>query len=36
VLPEPVARSMTREAGFNRFRVRDFGNPLNAFYEVRP
>jgi 2-polyprenyl-3-methyl-5-hydroxy-6-metoxy-1,4-benzoquinol methylase len=35
-LPEPVARSMTREAGFTRFRTRDFGNPLNAFYEVRP
>jgi hypothetical protein len=24
------------EAGFTRFAVRDFGNPLNAFYEVRP
>jgi 2-polyprenyl-3-methyl-5-hydroxy-6-metoxy-1,4-benzoquinol methylase len=35
-LPEPVARSMTRDAGFTRFHVRDFGNPLNAFYEVRP
>jgi 2-polyprenyl-3-methyl-5-hydroxy-6-metoxy-1,4-benzoquinol methylase len=35
-LPEPVARQMTREAGFTRFAVRDFGNPLNAFYEVRP
>jgi 2-polyprenyl-3-methyl-5-hydroxy-6-metoxy-1,4-benzoquinol methylase len=35
-LPEPVARRMTREAGFTRFAVRDFGNPLNAFYEVRP
>jgi hypothetical protein len=35
-LPEPVARRMTTEAGFTRFAVRDFGNPLNAFYEVRP
>jgi 2-polyprenyl-3-methyl-5-hydroxy-6-metoxy-1,4-benzoquinol methylase len=34
--PEPVARRMTAEAGFERFEVRDFGNPLNAFYEVRP
>jgi ubiquinone/menaquinone biosynthesis C-methylase UbiE len=34
--PEPVARSMTAEAGFQRFTVHDFGNPLNAFYEVRP
>lgn len=35
-LPEPVARAMTADAGFGRFVVRDFGNPLNAFYEVRP
>lgn len=35
-LPEPVAREMTAEAGFTRFKVRDFGNPLNSFYEVRP
>lgn len=35
-LPEPVARKMTAEAGFTRFQVLDFGNPLNAFYEVRP
>jgi 2-polyprenyl-3-methyl-5-hydroxy-6-metoxy-1,4-benzoquinol methylase len=35
-LPEPVARRMTTEAGFTRFTVRDFGNPLNSFYEVRP
>ena len=35
-LPEPVARAMTAEAGFTRFTVRDFGNPLNSFYEVRP
>jgi 2-polyprenyl-3-methyl-5-hydroxy-6-metoxy-1,4-benzoquinol methylase len=35
-LPEPVARQMVTEAGFTRFKVRDFDNPLNAFYEVRP
>jgi ubiquinone/menaquinone biosynthesis C-methylase UbiE len=35
-MPEPVARRMARAAGFTRFTVRDFGNPLNAFYEVRP
>jgi hypothetical protein len=34
--PEPIARMMTAEAGFTRFTVRDFGNPLNSFYEVRP
>lgn len=35
-LPEPVAREMTNKAGFTRFTVHDFGNPLNSFYEVRP
>jgi 2-polyprenyl-3-methyl-5-hydroxy-6-metoxy-1,4-benzoquinol methylase len=35
-LPEPVARRMTAEAGFTHFAPKDFGNPLNAFYEVRP
>lgn len=35
-LPEPVARKLVAEAGFTRFTVRDFGNPLNSFYEVRP
>jgi 2-polyprenyl-3-methyl-5-hydroxy-6-metoxy-1,4-benzoquinol methylase len=34
--PQPLARGMTAEAGFSRFTVHDFGNPLNAFYEVRP
>jgi 2-polyprenyl-3-methyl-5-hydroxy-6-metoxy-1,4-benzoquinol methylase len=33
---EPVARKMTAEAGFTRFVTRDFGNPINAYYEVRP
>jgi len=35
-LPESVARKMTADAGFTRFSVRDFGNPLNSFYQVRP
>jgi len=34
--PEPVARQMTAEAGFTRFTPRDFENPINAYYEVRP
>jgi 2-polyprenyl-3-methyl-5-hydroxy-6-metoxy-1,4-benzoquinol methylase len=34
--PEPVARRMTAEAGFTRFTTRDFENPINAYYEVRP
>ncbi|HTY55285.1 MAG TPA: methyltransferase domain-containing protein [Candidatus Binataceae bacterium] len=34
--PEPVARKMTTEAGFTRFVTRDFENPINAYYEVRP
>ena len=34
--PEPVARKMTGEAGFTRFTTRDFENPINAYYEVRP
>lgn len=34
--PEPVAKRMTAEAGFSRFKTHEFGNPLNAFFEVRP
>ncbi|HVN88819.1 MAG TPA: class I SAM-dependent methyltransferase [Candidatus Binataceae bacterium] len=34
--PEPVARKMTGEAGFTRFTTKDFENPINAYYEVRP
>ena len=30
-----MARKMTQEAGFYRFRSHDFDNPLNAYYEVR-
>jgi len=33
---EPVAREMTAAAGFTRFKRHDFGNPVNAYYEVRP
>jgi len=33
---EDVARAMTRDAGFTRFRTHDFENPMNAYYEVRP
>lgn len=35
-IPEPVAREMSPWPGFSRFTVHDAGNPLNAFYEVRP
>jgi hypothetical protein len=27
---------MTKEAGFTRFATKDFDNPINAYYEVRP
>ncbi len=33
---ESVARKMTSEAGFTRFRRHNFDNPTNAYYEVRP
>ena len=33
---EPLAREMTAAAGFTRFIRRDFNNPVNAYYEVRP
>lgn len=33
---EPVARAMAAEAGFTRFKRHDFGNPVNAYYELRP
>jgi len=33
---EAVARETTSKAGFTRFTSHDFGNPLNAYYEVRP
>jgi len=33
---EDVARKMTSDAGFHRFKKHDFENPMNAYYEVRP
>jgi len=35
-LPESLARRMTADAGFTRFRRLDVEHPVNAFYEVRP
>ena len=32
---EEVARQMTEQAGFSRFRRLDFDNPMNNYYEVR-
>jgi 2-polyprenyl-3-methyl-5-hydroxy-6-metoxy-1,4-benzoquinol methylase len=34
--PASVAERMCREAGFTRFRVHDFDDPANLYYEVRP
>ncbi len=34
--PESLARSMTADAGFTRFRKLQIEHPVNAFYEVRP
>ena len=31
-----VAEHMTRDAGFTRFRIHDFDDPANLYYEVRP
>lgn len=31
-----LAEAMCREAGFTRFRVHDFEDPANLYYEVRP
>jgi 2-polyprenyl-3-methyl-5-hydroxy-6-metoxy-1,4-benzoquinol methylase len=35
-LPESLARQMTADAGFTRFRKLAIEHPVNAFYEVRP
>lgn len=35
-IPEARAREMAEAAGFERFEVHDFGNPVNVYYEVRP
>jgi hypothetical protein len=31
-----VARQMTATAGWTRFEVRDFADPANLYYELRP
>lgn len=31
-----VAERMTREAGFTRFKLHDFEDPANLYYEIRP
>lgn len=31
-----LAEEFCREAGFTRFTEKDFGNPVNTYYEVRP
>jgi 2-polyprenyl-3-methyl-5-hydroxy-6-metoxy-1,4-benzoquinol methylase len=31
-----LAREMAGGAGFTRFEVRDFGHPVNLYYEIRP
>jgi hypothetical protein len=31
-----VAETMSREAGFTRFKMLDFKDPGNLYYEVRP
>ena len=31
-----VAERMVRDAGFTRFVCRDFDDPANLYYEVRP
>jgi 2-polyprenyl-3-methyl-5-hydroxy-6-metoxy-1,4-benzoquinol methylase len=33
---EELARTMTADAGFTRFRRLDLDHPMNAYYEVRP
>lgn len=35
-ISERKAREMAGAAGFTRFEVHDFGNPVNLYYEVRP
>ena len=35
-LPPRKAEQLTRDAGFTQFRVHDFKDPANLYYEVRP
>ena len=34
-LPPSLLERMCRDAGFGRFRVHDFTDPANLYYEVR-
>lgn len=34
--PTEMAERMCRDAGFTRFKVHDFDDPANLYYEVRP
>jgi len=33
---EQVARKMTRDADFSRFELLEYGNAMNAYYDIRP
>ena len=33
---QEVARGMASDAGFSRFEVLEYGNAMNAFYDIRP
>jgi 2-polyprenyl-3-methyl-5-hydroxy-6-metoxy-1,4-benzoquinol methylase len=35
-LPPPALERLVRQAGFTRFRMHDFDDPANLYYEVRP
>jgi 2-polyprenyl-3-methyl-5-hydroxy-6-metoxy-1,4-benzoquinol methylase len=35
-LPPRALESLAREAGFTRFRIHDFEDPANLYYEIRP
>jgi hypothetical protein len=35
-LPPRKAERLARDAGFTRFRVHDFEDPANLYYEVQP
>ncbi len=35
-LPPSATEQLAREAGFTRFRVHDFEDPANLYYEIRP
>ena len=35
-LPPRALEQLARDAGFTRFRVHDFEDPANLYYEIRP